>query len=420
MPLERAIAECRFAYSSRRFETHMDPPPNVPLLSDVPPYIAGAFEKTFGKGSLAGGRPSAAEWIALLEKAETEIVVCSANDAHHYFKVATSCPWCRMEHTAPGFTAFNPHLPTILGPTVFDFNALQTMLAGLKDPGPPPDLVRIASVPQKIKPPSEAVRRRNARRTRVGVGAVGTIGGICLFSLGGAGFFAGVIVIAGSTSFAFAQHQRNNDVVAARQRAEAAWNAVQSAWSQQAGNKSFLTAEAEAEKHMVLLGRLPEREKHRLQELNNKKREAQLLRYLERFRIGDAKIRKIGPGRKMTLASFGIETAADVQRPRIEAIQGFGPTLTSALLAWRQLHAARFVYRANGPLDPRDVQLIKSEINKERSELEKKFRHAIAKAQQVAAAAISQRTNLLASANAALRNLRQAQVDEQFTTGVLK
>jgi DNA-binding helix-hairpin-helix protein with protein kinase domain len=171
---------------------------------------------------------------------------------------------------------------------------------------------------------------------------------------------------------------------------------------------------------MVLLGRLPEREKHRLQELNNKKREAQLLRYLERFRIGDAKIRKIGPGRKMTLASFGIETAADVQRPRIEAIQGFGPTLTSALLAWRQLHAARFVYRANGPLDPRDVQLIKSEINKERSELEKKFRHAIAKAQQVAAAAISQRTNLLASANAALRNLRQAQVDEQFTTCVLK
>jgi hypothetical protein len=38
--------------------------------------------------------------------------------------------------------------------------------------------------------------------------------------------------------------------------------------------------------------------------------------------------------------------------------------------------------RANQLLDPRDVQLIKSKINKERSELEKKFRHAIAKAQQ--------------------------------------
>jgi ABC-type transporter Mla subunit MlaD len=84
------------------------------------------------------------------------------------------------------------------------------------------------------------------------------------------------------------------------------------------------------------------------------------------------------------------------------------------------LHAGRFVYRANGPLDPRDVQLIKSEINKERSELEKKFRDAIAKAQHAAATAESQRTNLLASANAALRNLRQAQVDEQFTSGVLK
>jgi DNA-binding helix-hairpin-helix protein with protein kinase domain len=171
---------------------------------------------------------------------------------------------------------------------------------------------------------------------------------------------------------------------------------------------------------MLSLVRIPERERHRLQELNNKKREAQLLRYLERFRIADAKIRKIGPGRKMTLASFGIESAADVQRHRIEAIQGFRSTHASASLAWRQLHAHRFVYRANGPLDPRDVQLIRSEFNKERSELEKKFRHAIAKAQHAAATIASQRTNLLASANAALRNLRQAQVDEQFTTGVPK
>jgi hypothetical protein len=63
---------------------------------------------------------------------------------------------------------------------------------------------------------------------------------------------------------------------------------------------------------------------------------------------------------------------------------------------------------------------IKSEINKERSELEKKFRQAIAKARHAAATAVSQRTNLMVSANAALGNLRQAQVDEQFTTGVLK
>jgi hypothetical protein len=209
------------------------------------------------------------------------------------------------------------------------------MLVGLKDPGAPPDILRITSVPPNFNPSPEAQRARNVRWTRVGAGAVGTIAGICLFSLGGAGFLAGAIAIAGSTSLAFAQRQLVKDVVAARQRAEIAWNAIQSAWSQQAGNKNFLTAKAEAEKLMVSLSRLPEREQHRKQELNNKKREAQLLRYLERFRIADAKIRKIGPGRKMTLASFGIETAADVRRPRIEAIQGFGRNLTSALLAWR-------------------------------------------------------------------------------------
>src|SRR5262249_9479253 len=39
MPLERAIAEYRFAYSSRKAETKMEPPPNVPVLADFPLYI---------------------------------------------------------------------------------------------------------------------------------------------------------------------------------------------------------------------------------------------------------------------------------------------------------------------------------------------------------------------------------------------
>ena len=43
IPLEMAIAQYRFAYSARN-ETQTEPPPNVPLLSDVPQAVAHALK----------------------------------------------------------------------------------------------------------------------------------------------------------------------------------------------------------------------------------------------------------------------------------------------------------------------------------------------------------------------------------------
>src|SRR5262249_34980868 len=103
MPLERAIAEYRFAYSVRKSETRMEPPPNAPLLSDFPAYLGEAFEKAFGPVG-RGDRPAAANWIELLERLEGEIQQCSTNSAHHHVRSKT-CPWCRMEQATPGFLA---------------------------------------------------------------------------------------------------------------------------------------------------------------------------------------------------------------------------------------------------------------------------------------------------------------------------
>jgi hypothetical protein len=47
--------------------------------------------------------------------------------------------------------------------SVFDLNC-SAMLAGLKDPGPPPDLLRIARVPQNLRPSPEARRARKCSR----------------------------------------------------------------------------------------------------------------------------------------------------------------------------------------------------------------------------------------------------------------
>ena len=49
LSMQAAIADYRFAYSSRIRETRMEPPPYVPLLTDIPSELASAFEMAFGQ-----------------------------------------------------------------------------------------------------------------------------------------------------------------------------------------------------------------------------------------------------------------------------------------------------------------------------------------------------------------------------------
>jgi DNA-binding helix-hairpin-helix protein with protein kinase domain len=73
MPMDRAIAEYRFAYSSRRGSTLMEAPPNVPTLAGLPVSLADTFEQAFGPGGSTGTRVSASEWATLLAKGESEL-----------------------------------------------------------------------------------------------------------------------------------------------------------------------------------------------------------------------------------------------------------------------------------------------------------------------------------------------------------
>src|ERR1700691_6596726 len=104
MPLERAIGEFRFAYSSQSSVTRMEPPPGAPLLTDFPPYIAQAFETSFGRSGQSR-RTSATEWILLLDNLEKALVECTVDSSHQHVQ-AKPCPWCRMEQSSPGFIAF--------------------------------------------------------------------------------------------------------------------------------------------------------------------------------------------------------------------------------------------------------------------------------------------------------------------------
>jgi hypothetical protein len=80
------------------------PPPNVPVLADFPQYMGEAFERAFGREGVSL-RPTAGDWVTLLQKLEGELQDCTANRAHQHLP-GKRCPFCYMEQANPGFLAF--------------------------------------------------------------------------------------------------------------------------------------------------------------------------------------------------------------------------------------------------------------------------------------------------------------------------
>jgi DNA-binding helix-hairpin-helix protein with protein kinase domain len=415
MPLERAIGEYRFAYSAQAAAAKMLPPPGAPLLTDFPIYIAQAFEGAFGREG-PNGRPTAAQWVPLLESLEKELTACAADSAHHHVQ-GRPCPWCRMEQSNPGFVAFISAPTGVFVPTSINISEIAAIIRGIRDPGPTPNLQTIMVAPTNLAaaaPKAGLVSNLNLR-AHFG-GAASAIGAISIF-FGGAAVLPGLFVLGSGILANVLVPEELKRLRRERSQAEALWRAAQDAWEKQSGTQQFVDAKRQADSLIRSLSDLPAEEQRQLQILEQKKRENQLTHYLERFAIANAKIPKIGSARKAVLRSFGIETAADVDQRKISTIQGFGPTLVSSLTTWQHYLAARFVFNPNEPLDPRDLSALKAKIASSKSELEGRIRAAVTSLQQASNLCLEQRRKFSETANQTLLAARQAELNERAATG---
>jgi DNA-binding helix-hairpin-helix protein with protein kinase domain len=417
MPIERAIAEFRFAYSSRTNETRMEPPPNVPTLQDVPKGLADAFEMSFGQIGPSVGRPKATDWVGLLESVEKELVRCPKNSGHHYFRTAHSCPWCRMEQGYPGFLAFVP--PIFSGPSTTPINLGQLIAAIQKvpDPGNAPELS--SAMPNFQGSPSQGAVG-TAWTTRYVASLAGCIVGIGAFQLEPQGPALGILILLGSLIFGLKVPHGSSPAGKAAVKARTLWQGLEARWKQAADNAQFVECRREADGFAKEMQRLPNEEVNRLAALRTRQRDIQLNRFLERYYIHSAKIKGIGNTRKVTLRSYGIETAADVERHQIEKISGFGPAMVGALIAWRTSIERRFVFDSSQPINPADIAAVKSDTARKNAELEAKLRQSLSKLQSVSADVRNTRAALQTSANTAWQTLKQAELDaETHGKGIL-
>lgn len=147
-------------------------------------------------------------------------------------------------------------------------------------------------------------------------------------------------------------------------------------------------------------------------EAQRSRRDRQLTAWLEQFQIHRFRIKGIGTSKVATLASFGIETVAEVEHNRLLRIPGFGPMSSQPLSDGRRRLESRFSYdpRPNAADAQREAWIradVASKATALRQELVAGPAKLAAVAKEVAAAQ--------ASPSAELRRLKeirlQAEVD---------
>jgi DNA-binding helix-hairpin-helix protein with protein kinase domain len=370
MPIEKAIAEHRFAYGPDRAASGMERPPGTLPLETMGASIAQLFVRAFGvpgRPGSTGERPDAKAWIDAMEGLRKSLRACPAASWHHYPGELQACPWCAVE-TQTTARLFGQRI-VVHGPTgTVDLATLWNAIAAVPDPGADPPLPsqRPWHPPPGVELPSKALKLIRMTLSLV---------------LACAGLSACVGAYDGGTGwmlFAYSFALAVWPWVAAEKRAEAgrAWSAANAEWSsalsrwrREASRQAFDEKRRGLEQARTELADLPNERRRRLAKLEAERESRQRQRYLDRFRIDRAKIHGIGSGRTSMLASYGIETAADVDAEKILRIPGFGPMLTGELVQWRRAHEGNFHFNPSEPVDRRDVDAIDRELESRRHAL---------------------------------------------------
>lgn len=168
MPIERAIVDCRFAYSRDAKRTELAPPPFTLPMTAVGPAVTELFERAFHPDGRHGGRPTPETWIDALDALKASLVACRKVAWHQHTRATPNCPWCAIE--VPAKVKLFGGLIRVAVAGIADLDTLWARYLALVDPGPPQPLPkRSVWVRQQIQvqaqPQTQVPRRtRNGRR----------------------------------------------------------------------------------------------------------------------------------------------------------------------------------------------------------------------------------------------------------------
>ena len=143
----------------------------------------------------------------------------------------------------------------------------------------------------------------------------------------------------------------------------------------------------------------------------------QLEQYLENFFIQHATIPSIGPGRKATLESYGIETSADADKQQIVAVPGFGPAMAEKLIEWCRETERGFRFDPSKGVDPQKIVAVDRDIATQKRKIEQALVAGSNELAHIKRHTEQQGLRLLREIESSLAALAQARANDRAAAG---
>ena len=409
--LETDIKAFRYAYASdaeaRGFKA---PPASIPI-SLVPEPGRLMFEHAFVENGAVGGRPTATQWVAELDRLRQSLKRCSVSAMHVHPVHLFACPWCALEKQGvdyfPNLTAtFN------VGPSGFVLTKVWGLIDAAKPPGPL-DVPQPASafIKGAALPPGMPSGNSSAiQRVLVVAGAIGLIAAlpqaVWLILIAAAVLFFNVGKGGGVTRQAEQRLRK-----AALDLAEGEYTSVVNRLRAEAGPEGFQLKKRQLGELKTEYQGLGNAERAEIELLKATAESRQRKQFLERQFIDSASILGVGPATKAALRSFGIETAADVSWSKVHAVRGFGEVKTRAVVDWRNSWERRFTFNPNAAVTQADRNAVNAKFAANRNNIEGALTAGVNDLQRFQSEAAQKRAVLLPMTQSAAEKLAQAKAD---------
>lgn len=412
--LEDDIKGFRFAYGSDAGKRGFAPPPRAIAMDLVPAPTQAMFHRSFTEiGATSNGRPTAAHWIAELDRLRGTLKTCSRSRMHVFPGHLTSCPWCALDQSGVVF---------FVDLTVYAANVGSTFV--LAQVWAAIEAVKMPNLPPAPKPgdftstpaPLPAGVSRKSNRAALWIGTAVVLTGLAamfpqiwlLFCLLGLGIW---LTTKDTESKAYAEEIARRR--ASHQAARSAYDRLLDGWRQTSATQRFSSEKQGLVSVRDTYSNLPIAEKRMLDQVNSQARARQLKDHLDRFFIDDASIAGLGPAKKAALRSFGIETAADVDWESVSAVRGFGQKLTATMMGWRASCEGSFRFDGSPKALQVDIARVKSVIAAERAKLEAELRSGPERLGRMKVETEAALTRMISSVSAAAKVLSQAEANLQ-------
>jgi len=407
MPLEKSITQFRYAFGRNAANKTTAPPPNSVKPDILPTGIANLFEQAFtDQGVNLNGRPSATEWIAALESLKGQIRSCGYESAHKYYGGLSDCPWCIQEkkHNTLFFIAHT----VATGINSFDLANVWSRITAIESPGAAPiiSVLGFNLTPRPLPPELKTAKQAQLLKRF-------TAASIVLGSLIFAPKLFIIVLIFGVLLF-FSDENDSSERKIRQDALDSAinqMNLAKKSWDIEASDLKFNKKLKELEQLRGEYENLGNQFTYEKKKLQQNIRNAQLNKFLARFFIENNNITGIGSARKSVLVSFGIETAADIDRNTIMNIEGFGPRLTSELVNWRINLERQFVFDPSKGVDPADIATVNRHFAQKRKQIEGELLAGAEHLNQIRQKIMQSRNRLLPNVQKVAQQLAQAEAD---------